>query len=513
MKTAAKTHWFRNTLIVLIVCGLIGTVLSVIRFTQDPGKTSAKATLQLSFNGAAKGIGPNGNEYDINDVKTDEVLNSAIAKAGMEGSVTADQLKDNLVIKGIYPEDIAKSVLSYDSLLDFNANRSVAVTDYYPTTFELTLYSDFDPSVSEANLKGLIRNVTEAYREYFIKKYSVKWDNEKGQEGWETLDYTQQITVLSENLTQTARYVEELYTKEPAFKAEGIGFNDILARLESLNTNDLARLEANIVQNALTKQENRLLTQYRYQIDTWGNQVEKKQDELKMLDELVAKYEKSEIIYLSTAGALNQVGGTASATYDTLVKRQKDTSEKITELNNQIAKAKKRVEELVGTGAVTEEAAAEVIAAAEQATTEQTAEGTGTESTGPAAEGTAAETPVKEEETKEEEVTELTAEEKAELHDKQTATLQKRIDRVVTKRNEIIADLNKLLTAYNEQEMTDSTIALVSVGYSTPKLLSMSFVMRVLKTAGPFCAVGFMVCMILLIRSRRKEEKANEQAA
>ena len=39
------------------------------------------------------------------------------------------------------------------------------------------------------------------------------------------------------------------------------------------------------------------------------------------------------------------------------------------------------------------------------------------------------------------------------------------------------------------------------------RLLSGAFAKQTLKVAGPFCAVGFMMCLVLIIISRRKEEK------
>ena len=499
MKTMKKTHWLRNTLIVLIICGILGTIISLIQFFGNPEKTYAGATLLLSFNGAGDGVAPNGNEYDINEARLDEVLENALEKAEMADKYTAEQLRDNLVITGAYPEDITEQVLSFDSLLDFAADRKLTVTDYYPTEYSIVLYNTFDSTISDKNLTALVKSITEAYREYFVRKYSVKWDNEIGMAGLASLDYTQQMTVLSQNLTQASRFVNEMYTKEPAFKAGGIGFNDILARLQSLNTNEVSRLEASIVQNALTKQENRLLTQYRYQIETWSNQKEHMEAELKELEALIAGYEKGEIIYLSTSSSLNQVGGTSSTTYDTLVRRRTDIVAQINRISTNIARVQKRIEELVGTGAVSEEAAAEVIAAAEEATAE-------TAESGAAPEGEATET-VSAETAQQETVTELSNEEKAELHAQQTAELQGKIDKLVKKQDEVIADLNTLLTAYNEEEMTEGTIRLLSVKAHRPKILSGAFVKQTIKVAGPICAVGFMVCLILLIRSRRKEEK------
>ena len=50
-----KTHWLRNTLCVLIVCGILGTILSAILFLTNPEKTYASASIQFSFDGAAEG--------------------------------------------------------------------------------------------------------------------------------------------------------------------------------------------------------------------------------------------------------------------------------------------------------------------------------------------------------------------------------------------------------------------------------------------------------------------------
>ena len=69
-----------------------------------------------------------------------------------------------------------------------------------------------------------------------------------------------------------------------------------------------------------------------------------------------------------------------------------------------------------------------------------------------------------------------------------------------------------MLDAYAAQEINEKTVSVTELKYKTPKLLSGAYIVKVIKTAGPFCAVGFMVCMVLLINSRRKEEKARKAA-
>ena len=64
-----------------------------------------------------------------------------------------------------------------------------------------------------------------------------------------------------------------------------------------------------------------------------------------------------------------------------------------------------------------------------------------------------------------------------------------------------------MLEAYTAREINEKTVSVTAVKYKAPTILSGAFAVKAIKTAGPLCAVGFMVCMVLLIISRRKEEK------
>ena len=95
---------------------------------------------------------------------------------------------------------------------------------------------------------------------------------------------------------------------------------------------------------------------------------------------------------------------------------------------------------------------------------------------------------------------------------KQTSELEKSIAELEEKRVAIMKDFESLLNVYNEQEINELTVTVIKYDYDAPTILSGAFIKKVIKTAGPICAVGFMVCMVLLIISRRKEEKARKAA-
>ena len=55
MTTAKKTHWLRNTLIVLVICGLIGTGLAAVLFFGESNQTYATAAIQFSSESSTPG--------------------------------------------------------------------------------------------------------------------------------------------------------------------------------------------------------------------------------------------------------------------------------------------------------------------------------------------------------------------------------------------------------------------------------------------------------------------------
>ena len=85
-----------------------------------------------------------------------------------------------------------------------------------------------------------------------------------------------------------------------------------------------------------------------------------------------------------------------------------------------------------------------------------------------------------------------------------------KIRKLSAKKDSVANAFAAMLEAYTAQEINEKTVSVTDLRYKTPSLVSGAFIVRAIKTAGPICAVGFMVCMVLLIISRRKEEKARK---
>ena len=461
-----KTHWFRLTLLVLIVCGVAGVILAAVQFRHNPDRTYASSTVQFSFNGAGEGRAPNGYNYDVSAFTSDEVLNEALQGAGLENTYTAEDIRANLLVTGQYPENVVQQMTRYVSLLDENADNQVSLGDYRATEYSVRLYNDFDRNIPKDQLNDLLSRIIYAFRARFIQQYSPSLNQTEVLADLTGYDYTQQLTAISEIAAQQSRYAEEMDELDPSFRFNGKSFGDLTVRYTALNS-EMDRLNATIILNALSKDQARLKGQYEMEIRTLTIEQEALAAELQHINEMVQKYEKDSIIYVSTENALRQVSSTSSSTYDNLVRKQNSLKDEMAANNALIAQYTSRLADMEKTAA--------------QRSTVETESGE---------EDAAAAAP-------------LTEAEKAQLQ----ADLEKRIENLIDRKNEIQNDFIAMLKAYSDQEINERTISATAVKYDAPSLLSVRFAVQAVKTALPFCVCGFALCLILLICSRLREDR------
>ena len=116
-----------------------------------------------------------------------------------------------------------------------------------------------------------------------------------------------------------------------------------------------------------------------------------------------------------------------------------------------------------------------------------------------------------------EEITELSKEEieaaaaEAEAAGKrQIEALERNISTLSNKRANVTQSFQTLLNAYDEQQVNERMVSTFNHHYSTPKYLSGAFIKQIIKTAGPLCVVGFILCLIVLIINRKREMNGRE---
>ena len=471
-----KTHWLRTTLITLAACALAGLILAVILFNANPGRTGVSSSIEFSFDGAAEGLAPNGVRYDLSGFTSDEVLDAALEEAGLADKYTAEDLRGNIVVAGVYPKDIVEQMTGYESLLTGDASK-VTVSDYHATMYTVTLYNDFDKNISRGDLEKLLTAIMGNFRTRFEKTYSVFLAEDQLLASLSDYDYPQRLEILESAATRGQGFAEEMAQKHPDFRVDGKGFADIAARYSSLKSTDLERLNGLVIMNALSVDQERITAQYENRIEILQIRLKEKEQEAKDVESLVASYNKDDILYVSTSAALQKVGGNSAETYDALITSRQEIAASISETNAELSEVKMKLSDIRGGESKAEEPKD---TESDKEETEETAE------------------------------TETAAAVSEEERETQKAVVDKGIDNALAKLNAITEDFAEFLQAYSAREMNDSTVAVTAVKYNAPKLLSGAFIKKDIKTAGPICVLGFIVCLVCIIVSRRKEEKAKK---
>lgn len=465
--TPKKTHWLRNSIAIMLLFAIAGLALSAVQFMNSSRPTAATANIEFTFEGAANGIAPNGSLFNISDITSDEVLTEALKARDLDGTYTAEQIRECLVARGVYPANMVEQVRSYISLLDTTSNHEVAITDYHATTYTVELYDDFDSSISRENLEGLLKAVISAYKDNFAKIYANGLKQDDLTASLSEYDYPQQADIIEAYLSTVAGYAQEMYARRPSFRHEGAGFNDIVVRLKSLIGSDLARVKADLTLNALSRESDRLKHHYEYEIKVLENQQESQRTRLDALDQLIDAYEKNSVIYLTNGQIVTRIENNSNLTYDTLIDQQTEVSKRIAAISAQALAYRQLLADLTGDEA--EPDAAEGIQDGDVGA-ERRAEAASTA-------------------------------------DIQIAAVEKNIQAVADKGKACVDDFAAMLKAFNEQEINDKTVSVTRYRYETPTILSGAFITSAIKTAGPICVIGFMLCMVLIIRSRRREER------
>lgn len=475
-----------KALITLAAVGVCGLILTVILFNKDRNPSFATAKLQLSFDGAASGVGPDGYDFDLRELTADDILSKGLKNAGLDSRYTVDDVRKSLVVSGVYPNDMVGETMSYDSLLNFTASRTLTIDRFHPTTFEVKLYDTALKSISKTEQEKLLTEILAAFKTNFAVVHAEGVPSLGSEFTLSDYDYPQQMTIIEEQLSAMAGYASEMYEKDPSFRYNNRGFNDVSVEVAKLLESDVERLNANITLSALTKDPERLLVQYEFEIRDMTSRLANQKKQQANLDALIDRYMKSDIVYIGAGDTVTRIDGNSSETYDALVDLRKEVAAKNTELSSKIAITKHKVDDIL------------------QQYKKGTTEGDETDADAGDADG---DTPDDTPSLTPEQIAEIAKQEEAEMQKKREA-FEKEVVNLTAKRDKIMAGFAEMVKAWNDSRINDLTVSVSPSTYKGQSIISGAFVKKGIMTAGPFCMLALMgILVVVIVRNSRKAKE------
>ena len=251
----------------IIVIFLIASICAISRSIN-----TSSINISAHFSSVTEGKNPDGSPFNINELLSDEVLESASQKMG--GKIDAKTIKKHLSISdNTSTADIATLK---QKIVDGNTEYS-----FYPNVYTLT-YSIVSEDIKRDGFfasvgavfkqiampgKGkILKNVAESYSELYFDKYIAgKVAMELDWSDTDSLDYYNKATETKAAAEKVSRFILSKYNNNPEFvSVEGIGYGDLYTEIEQILEVDVNNYMSFVIQNGVTNDKESLLRQFSF---------------------------------------------------------------------------------------------------------------------------------------------------------------------------------------------------------------------------------------------------------
>ena len=258
-------------------------------------------TITINSAAAAKGQNPDGSSYDIYQIISDEVLESASQKLG--GNISATELKQHLSVSDALTAETNQQLKQ--SILDGEHENT-----YFPTVYRLTYTTVTDKMSTEkfgiqirALFRGSARSVdrileavAESYQEVYAASY-LTYDA-MFEIDWtciDIMDYYNRTEALRAEAMRILRFLQDKEKDTPVTESSSqkLTFGDLSNDLWQLISVDIENHQAYIIQNSITTSRKTLLQQFRYMEEIYVEERERRTEEYLILDEAVDMYDST----------------------------------------------------------------------------------------------------------------------------------------------------------------------------------------------------------------------------
>lgn len=278
---------------IFVICCLCGI------FQMTNSKT---VTITLNSASVSKGQNPDGSAFDIYEILSDEVLETASEK--LKGRISVTELKRHLTVSDALGAKTNQQMKQ--SILDGEYDNT-----YFPTVYNVT-YSTISEkirdegflkqiaalfkSIFSPSAKRVLGAVAESYQESYAASYLTY--NTMFEINWadiDAMDYYIRAEALRTEATRILRFLQDKTNKTPTTESSSqqLTYGDLNNDLGQLISVDIENHQAYIIQNSITSSRTELLRQFRYMEELHKEEMERQKEAYLVLDEAVDVYDSS----------------------------------------------------------------------------------------------------------------------------------------------------------------------------------------------------------------------------
>lgn len=234
------------TILILVTCST-----SLVMYRQKA--RTAKMLVALNYEEATRGLYPNNTRFNISLIKSEDVLDRAIAKAGLEGQITALDMADHITA-------LASNVNGMQLPSD---TTSYKIATTYTITYEKN--DEIGPRISAKDMLGLI---VEAYKEVFYETYTyVEVGIAPDWSECEEQEYMEIGSFFEKECRMLRRFLNTNANENGTFRSARTGetFTSLRQKVDNFITIDLEKYDSYVLQSGLSKNRERYISKLEYE--------------------------------------------------------------------------------------------------------------------------------------------------------------------------------------------------------------------------------------------------------
>ena len=234
------------TILILVTCST-----SLVMYRQKA--RTAKMLVALNYEEATRGLYPNNTRFNISLIKSEDVLDRAIAKAGLEGQITALDMADHITA-------LASNVNGMQLPSD---TTSYKIATTYTITYEKN--DELGPRISAKDMLGLI---VEAYKDVFYETYTyVEVGIAPDWSECEEQEYMEIGSFFEKECRMLRRFLNTNANENGTFRSARTGetFTSLRQKVDNFITIDLEKYDSYVLQSGLSKNRERYISKLEYE--------------------------------------------------------------------------------------------------------------------------------------------------------------------------------------------------------------------------------------------------------
>ena len=234
----------------IVVCILLAALRCTAQY-QDSSRV-ASAQMTLNYSEASQGLNPNRTRFTTTDLTSDEVLQSTLYNAGLEGQMTVEQLRKAITVE---PTDVT----------------NVSSSENYITT-SCSISLQLEEPCQHLTAATLLRIFCGSYKDYFMEHYG---ENQSVfsctmPDYFDTEPYLR-LKSLTLRADQLDRYLTARVSENKSYQDATTGntFLSLSKQIQNVINYEIPRIQAYILRGGLSADVSSLtaMLQYKLQIE------------------------------------------------------------------------------------------------------------------------------------------------------------------------------------------------------------------------------------------------------